>query len=314
MSVNRDKIKKFFITGFLGAGKTTLLNNMLKSMHQLKLGIIVNEFGEINVDKEVIEIDENTRLEEINNGSIFCSCLSGSFIKSILSYEKLPVDYLLVESSGLSQPTSLKSILETINKQTDVFDYRGMIGVVDAARFLTLVQSVKAVREQVIYSDFIVVNKIDQVDKETLNKVIEKIREFNQDAEIFQTSFGKIGDEIITRDMVRKIERKEDLAAVGCNVSIDNFSLRIKDSEKVKRPQLEKIVENIAGDIYRIKGFISTDNGGLRVDGVNSDISITKVEKIKGVEGLIIFSEDKAVVENKLKEMESELELEFELK
>ena len=100
-------IPYLFISGFLGAGKTTLLNNLLKRYAHLKIGVIVNDFGELAVDNMLIDKAGVTgEILELRAGQIFCSCLSGQFVDSVLAYEAIQPDLLLVECSGLAKPAT----------------------------------------------------------------------------------------------------------------------------------------------------------------------------------------------------------------
>ena len=296
-----DVIDLYFITGFLGAGKTTLLNNILNNVKNEKTGLIVNEFGEVNVDAEVLDYDDNTEIKEINNGSIFCSCLSGSFVKSILAYQDLPIDRLLVESSGLSNPSSLEQILDEVKNQSDnSFNYRGMIAVVDASNFLTVIQSAAAVMEQIMYSNLIIINKIDQVDSEIVAEVETKIREYNQDAEILRTSYGQAGAEIIKREYIKKLNLDLELNSKDLSCSVSPQIMFLELTEPISENELNDFLDYIGKQTYRMKGFISLQKGQVRVDSVGSEINIEAVENVNKTEGIVIFTEDQDQTEEKI--------------
>ncbi|HLV09056.1 MAG TPA: GTP-binding protein, partial [Halanaerobiales bacterium] len=151
-------VKTYFITGFLGAGKTTLLNRLLDDLHGKRVGVILNEFGQLNVDASLVDLNQYMKMAEINNGSIFCSCLSGSFVREVIKFSRLDLDYLLVESSGMSRPASIDAILRQVKEMNNTeIDYRGMIALVDASTFPEIHKTVNAVREQIVYSDLIII-------------------------------------------------------------------------------------------------------------------------------------------------------------
>ncbi|MCG8566209.1 MAG: hypothetical protein MI747_14125, partial [Desulfobacterales bacterium] len=104
-------IPYIFLTGFLGTGKTTLLNSLLSKYRGMKIGVIVNDFGDMDVDAGLIDASALAgEVQELKSGQIFCSCLSGSFVESVLAYREIKPDLLIVECSGLAKPSGLKDI------------------------------------------------------------------------------------------------------------------------------------------------------------------------------------------------------------
>lgn len=161
-------IPYLFISGFLGAGKTTLLNNLLRQYAGLKIGVIVNDFGDLAVDNALIA-KENVGGEilELRAGQIFCSCLSGKFIESVLACGDIQPDLLLVECSGLAKPATLADIVKVITAHGEgKFDYAGMIALIDGARHKVLEQSLMVVTEQIETSDILLISKTDQLEEE----------------------------------------------------------------------------------------------------------------------------------------------------
>jgi len=108
------------ITGFLGSGKTTFLNRIINNFPQeLKLTILINEFGEIGIDGTLVEGDDIDMME-ISRGSIFCVCVKTDFIKGLYELNaKIKPDLLIIESTGLANPSDLKRDL-----QLPIFDNR----------------------------------------------------------------------------------------------------------------------------------------------------------------------------------------------
>ncbi|ACL70281.1 CobW family GTP-binding protein [Halothermothrix orenii] len=286
------QIDMFFITGFLGSGKTTFLNNLLKNNSGKNLGVIVNEFGEINVDVKLLDSDTDMKVTEINNGSIFCSCLSGSFVESIISYQDLPVDCLFVESTGMARPSSLDNILEDVNKLAPGrFNYHGMVCVVDASSFMVLSQSVNAVREQIQYSDIVLINKIDLVEADLIKVIEEKVKGLNPQAEIIKTSYG--------RSDLPFFEVKTGSSCTcncSCSLTCDELTSDrpqcyfLKPDGEVSKDRLVEFLEEVASKTYRIKGFIKTGEGYIRVDCVGDSINFERTEESSPEEGLVIFA------------------------
>lgn len=265
------KKKVYFLTGFLGAGKTTLLNYMLKLLSNENTGVIVNDFGKINVDRNLVHAKKGMKIDEINNGSIFCSCLSGTLIKTILAYKDLPVSYLLVESTGLAKPNAVNDIVnEVLSAAGDVFDYAGMICVVDALNFMTCVQTVGACKSQIIYSDIIVLNKTDQVDERQLEIVQDMIRMYNKKAPILKTQYSQVGG-----DILRPLRITEDRVQDASEGIVPRIIITaIRADEKVDIDNLQVFLSEAALNTLRIKGFVNTSSGSVYVNCIGKETHV----------------------------------------
>ncbi len=259
------------LTGFLGAGKTTFLQRLLEAYTQHKLGIIVNDFGEINVDAKLIQ-KEGMEMLELSNGSIFCACIKSKFVNGLVEMSKMDLDYLLIEASGLSDPANMEKLLEDIQSQTThPLRLFASVCIVDAEYFLDLVDVLPALAQQVGYADAVIVNKADLADEETLTGIAQRIDELNQGVGVYCTSYCRVEiDELLSH---LKSERKtsgETTNTVASRPS--SFTLRGKES--VALQGLEAFLKEIAPDTYRIKGFVMTDQGAKEVSAVGGNIQI----------------------------------------
>lgn len=108
-------IKLYLLTGFLGAGKTTMLLSLLNGggVAGKKIGVIQNEFGKLSIDGALLQRGD-IEMQEISNGSIFCSCLKLQFVSALAEMSKQGLDMLFVESSGLADPSNLEEILAAV--------------------------------------------------------------------------------------------------------------------------------------------------------------------------------------------------------
>lgn len=300
MQIEKDVKSKqtplIIISGFLGAGKTTLLNNLLEKLNDKKVGLIVNEFGEINVDAKLVDLDQKDGIVEINNGSIFCSCLSGSFVESIASYKDLDLDYLLVESSGMSRPKSLGSILSNVAKITDdAFDFKGMICVVDALNFNKVVQSLNSAREQVAYSDLVIINKIELVDKKEIEIAEKNIKDLNSEAEIVKSNYAVVDDSIFDKKFFKKKILSKNTFQVSeiKGEKPDVLILSIENS--LNKEKLNDLLLELLKYSYRIKGFIELENGKkVVVNSTPGEIEIIEKAEIKDSDlKLVVFTNNK---------------------
>ena len=181
-----------FITGFLGSGKTTLLNRILDeaAAQGKKIGVIINEWGRVNIDSSLIRA-KDIEIEELNDGQVFCSCLSGNFLEALVLLAKRSLDVVIVETSGMANPFPLRNILCDLKRLTGGhYVYQGMIALIDPESFLDLVEDINAVEEQVIASQRIIINKIELADGETLARIRKKIGQLNPHAGIIETSYA----------------------------------------------------------------------------------------------------------------------------
>ncbi|MFW5787954.1 MAG: CobW family GTP-binding protein [Halanaerobiales bacterium] len=285
-------IKLYFLTGFLGSGKTTLLNQLLEEVKDAKTGVIVNEFGEINVDAEIIDNRAGKKITEINNGSIFCSCLAGSFIQSIVDFQDLPLDYLFVESSGMAKPSSLDLILKHVQKKAgDRFVFQGMTCVVAADKFLDLVQVVTTLEAQIKYSNLVVINKIDKVNDTELQKIREKINDIKPDIKIIETDYGQVADIILELDTVNKQEKPE-ITAVSCDTNKnDPITFTLNPDGKISLQELKLFLESVQDKFLRIKGLVETGEGVVNIDYAG-DLVLKILEKAKKDYGIVFFARE----------------------
>ena len=174
------------ITGFLGSGKTTLLNHILTNQQGLKTAVLVNEFGEIGIDNELI-VSTDDNMVELNNGCICCTInedLVNAVYKVLERQEKL--DYLVVETTGLADPLPVAlTFLGT--ELRDLTRLDSIVTVVDAANYSLDLFNSQAAYSQIAYGDIIVLNKTDLVDEAELDLLEVKIRDVKEGARILRT-------------------------------------------------------------------------------------------------------------------------------
>ncbi|WP_392533256.1 CobW family GTP-binding protein [Nostoc sp. C117] len=179
------------ITGFLGSGKTTLLNHILNNQQGLKTAVLVNEFGEIGIDNELI-VSTGENMVELNNGCICCTInndLVDAVYKVLERQENL--DYLVVETTGLADPLPVAlTFLGT--ELRDLTRLDSIITVVDAANYSLDLFNSQAAYSQIAYGDVIVLNKADLVDEATLTELERKINEVKEGARILRTTRSQV--------------------------------------------------------------------------------------------------------------------------
>ncbi|KEF42024.1 MAG: cobalamin biosynthesis protein CobW [Cyanobium sp. CACIAM 14] len=179
------------LTGFLGAGKTTLLNHILSNQEGLRTAVLVNEFGEIGIDNELV-VATGDDMVELSNGCICCS-INGELLEAV--YRVLerpePVDYLVVETTGLADPlpvamTFLGSDLRNLTRLDSI------ITLVDAENFGAETLQGEVGRSQIVYGDMILLNKCDLVSEERLEAVEKDVRAIKGEARILRSVKGEV--------------------------------------------------------------------------------------------------------------------------
>jgi G3E family GTPase len=180
------------ITGFLGSGKTTLLNHILTNQEGLKTAVLVNEFGEIGIDNELLITTGDDNMVELNNGCICCT-INNDLLEAV--YKVLErqdqIDYLVVETTGLADPLPIAlTFLGT--ELRDLTRLDSIVTVVDAENYSLDLFNSQAAHNQIAYGDIILLNKVDLVDEGDLDSLELKIRDVKEGARILRTTKAQV--------------------------------------------------------------------------------------------------------------------------
>jgi G3E family GTPase len=174
------------ITGFLGSGKTTLLNHILTNQQGLKTAVLVNEFGEIGIDNDLIVSTEDNMVA-LSNGCICCT-INNDLMDAVYQVLERPenVDYLVVETTGLADPLPVAmTFLGT--ELRDMTRLDSIISLVDCENYSVDLFNSQTAYSQIAYGDIIMLNKTDLVDEADVDLLESKIRDIKSDARILRT-------------------------------------------------------------------------------------------------------------------------------
>ncbi len=209
-----DKIPVTVLTGYLGAGKTTLLNRILSEDHGKKFAVIVNEFGEIGIDNELV-VGADEEVFEMNNGCICCT-VRGDLIRILegLMKRRGKFDAIIVETTGLADPAP---VAQTFFVDQDVQNNArldAVVTVADAKWLSARLKDAPEAKNQIAFADVIVLNKVDLVSKDELREVEGRIRAINPYAKLHKTNHCAVDlDAVLNRnafDLDRILEIEPD--------------------------------------------------------------------------------------------------------
>lgn len=240
------KIPVSVITGYLGAGKTTLLRKIIEE-HPKKLAVLMNEFGEVGIDGEIIK-GKNIDMIELSGGCVCCS-LSGEFDAALKEIAKLKPEMIVVETTGVAEPDAIVLDLEGIKE----VKLDSVITIVDCDAMIKFPSLGHTGRMQIEIADIILLNKTDLVGKP--DKIEEKVRGINGHAHVFRTVKCNVAIKSLFGLFAEKNVEKGEKTHIADNIEF--FACSVKE---LNRDAFELFLHELEG-VYRAKGFVRFRDG-----------------------------------------------------
>jgi G3E family GTPase len=269
------------LTGYLGSGKTTLLNRILTETHGRKFAVIVNEFGEVGIDNDLI-VNADEEIFEMNNGCICCT-VRGDLIRILggLMRRKGRLDGILVETTGLADPAPVAQTFFVDDEVRRKTKLDAIVTVVDAKHLLDELSHAHEAQEQVAFADVVLLNKTDLVTPVELSAVEAGIRYINPYAVIHRTERCNVdlaqvlGRDAFNLSRILEIEPEflNELADHEHDDQIASLSLTADRPMNPGRfiPWIHDVTQRFGTDILRMKGIIAMEDDDQRfvIQGVH---------------------------------------------
>jgi G3E family GTPase len=254
------------LTGYLGAGKTTLLNRILTENHSRKYAVVINEFGELGVDQDLV-IDADEEVFEMNNGCICCT-VRGDLIRIVGGLMKRKnLDGIIIETTGLADPAPVAQTFfvdEDVRTRTRL---DAIVTVVDAKHLLARLEDSHEAEEQVAFADVIVLNKIDLVSGPELKAVEARLRTLNRHARIHHAQRADVPiTEVLDRgafDLNRVLEFEPDFLSGEDDHEHDEQvqSVSLTADQPIDRERFQDwigmLLSTKGQDLLRTKGILA---------------------------------------------------------
>ncbi|MFE2444608.1 CobW family GTP-binding protein [Streptomyces melanosporofaciens] len=282
-----QRIPVILVTGFLGSGKTTMLNHLMRDSADTRIGVIVNDFGSINIDAMAVAGQVDSMIP-IENGCLCCAADASEMDEMLdrLTDPELRIDVVVIEASGLAEPQSMiRTLLSSTNER---IVYGGLVEVVDAAEFPDTRVRHPELDRHVRAADLIVLNKTDRVAEDERRDLVETLQEIAPGAPVLAAAHGRVDPALLfdhrPRETAEEGFRQLSFADVwgddvpaedGCgqdacgdghdhghHLHAAYESMEFTAAEPLHPRRLMAFLDSLPAGLYRAKGFLHFAGAG----------------------------------------------------
>ncbi|MBB5159781.1 CobW family GTP-binding protein [Saccharopolyspora phatthalungensis] len=262
----RQPIPVIIVAGFLGSGKTSLLNHLLRNPQGARIGVVVNDFGKINIDALSVagQVDSTVSL---GNGCLCCA-VDARGLDDLLARLARPggdIDVIVIESSGLADPRGMVRLL--LNSTNRRLGYGGLVEVVDAAEFEATRRRHPEIDQHLRFADLVLLNKIDRVGEPDQQRLAELVRELAGGKPVLPTTHGRIDPTLLfdreavreRRTTARQLSFDELLSEpADCHEHLHAAyqSVEFTADRPVDPRALMRFLDDRPAGVYRMKGLV----------------------------------------------------------
>ena len=255
------------LTGFLGSGKTTLLNRILECTPEKKIAVIVNEFGEIGIDRQLV-VRSDEEIVELNNGCLCCT-VRGDLIRIVdnIFSRYDTIDHLVIETTGLADPGPVIQSFIVDDRMQARLLLDAVITTVDCRHVWTQLASHEA-QEQIAFADVVLLNKIDLVDPAEVDRIERKVRSMNRFAAIHRTERSAVDLDLIlglgafdlknilsvAPDLLEEEDHEHDASVSSVCITAPGTV----DGSRFNKWMFD-LVQTRGADLFRMKGILDLD-------------------------------------------------------
>lgn len=248
------KIPVIVLAGFLGAGKTTLLNHILKQSLGLRIGVIVNDFGAVNVDSLLVAQQTDEKVE-LSNGCMCCTLGEGGIDETLeqLAYSGSPIDAIVIEASGIAEPGEIAFLVQA--SKNKLVELAGIVYMVDTENFASVRQDIA---EHMKMADIILLNKTDLVDAHRLQEVVKASEQLNSRAPIVPIKHGQFDPKVlfdIKQPQVVQLSLMHAAEDHSDHLHTHYHSVSFETEKPLDPIKAQAFLKQPPRGVYRMKGF-----------------------------------------------------------
>ena len=245
------------LTGFLGTGKTTLVNRVLTDSHNVRIGVLMNEFGQLAIDSDRLALRRGA-VVELLNGCICCAS-GGDLLRglNLLLESQRGLDAILIETSGLADPWPIMQALDQWRLASGIRLW-SVITVVDAEHFDDNLDRAEAAFQQLTAADLVIINKCDLVDPRMPELLARSIGRINPSARTIATTAAEVPVDLV---LDRRYEQAAATVMHACGVADSFQSAVVRVGDPVDPQRFDAWLRSLPDDVFRMKGSVHFAGG-----------------------------------------------------